>query len=271
MPESKVILITGASSGLGKAAAEALHARGHVVYGTSRDPGRAGAVPFAMLAMDVTDDASVAAAVERVIAERGRIDVAISNAGYGIGGAIEETSVDEVKAQFETNFFGLVRLCRAALPLMRARGDGLILVVSSIGGLIGVPFQGVYAASKHAIEGYIETLFMEVAPFGVKVALVEPGDTRTGFTASRVLAADAAAGGSAYDAQRAITLGIAEKDEQTGAGPAEFARAVVRLVESRRPRLRTVTGPGFQKLAVVLYRLFPNFTLWGLTKYYRIR
>lgn len=269
MAENKVILITGASSGLGKAAAEALCDLGHEVYGTSRAAEQGENNPFRLIPLDVTDDASVEAAVARVLAEQGRIDVVINNAGMGYGGAIEETTLAEAKAQFETNFFGMVRVCRAVLPHMRGRGEGLIIAVSSIAGLIGLPYQGFYAASKHAVEGYTETLRLELAPFGVKVALIEPGDTRTRFTANRKLTAEAAEG-TVYDRQREITLSIMAHDEETGADPAGFAKAVVRLVNNPNPPLRTVTGPAFQKAAVILYRLAPNFTLWVLRKYYRM-
>jgi NAD(P)-dependent dehydrogenase (short-subunit alcohol dehydrogenase family) len=191
-----VVLVTGASSGIGKACAERLFARGCRVYGTSRQAPRALAqvrtsdlAPMLrMIPLDVTSDASVDAAVGVVVACEGRIDAVVNNAGFGVAGAAELTTIEEAREQFETNFFGTVRVCRAVLPVMRQQGSGRILNVSSIAGRIGIPFQAFYSASKFAIEGFSEALRMEVAPFGVKVVLIEPGDFRTGFTAARRLA-----------------------------------------------------------------------------------
>jgi NAD(P)-dependent dehydrogenase (short-subunit alcohol dehydrogenase family) len=191
-----VVLVTGASSGIGKACAERLFARGCRVYGTSRQAPRALAEArmsdlapmLRMIPLDVTSDASVDAAVGVVVACEGRIDAVVNNAGFGVAGAAELTTIEEAREQFETNFFGTVRVCRAVLPVMRQQGSGRILNVSSIAGRIGIPFQAFYSASKFAIEGFSEALRMEVAPFGVKVVLIEPGDFRTGFTAARRLA-----------------------------------------------------------------------------------
>jgi short-subunit dehydrogenase len=159
MPQ--VILITGASSGLGKAMAGILASQGHVVYGTSRSPSPE-KLPFKMIAMDVTNDQSVLAAVSVVVAAEGKIDTLINNAGMGIGGALENFSAEETQKQFDTNFFGLTTVIRTVLPFMRARKSGKIINISSIGGLMGLPFQGHYSAAKFAVEGYSEALSMEV-------------------------------------------------------------------------------------------------------------
>ena len=188
-----VVLVTGASSGIGKACAELLFARGCRVYGTSRQAPRALveartsdlAPLLRMIPLDVTSDDSVDAAVGVVLACEGRLDAVVNNAGFGVAGAAELTTIEEAREQFETNFFGTVRVCRAVLPVMRQQGSGRILNISSIAGRIGIPFQAFYSASKFAIEGFSEALRMEVAPFGVKVVLIEPGDFRTGFTAAR--------------------------------------------------------------------------------------
>src|SRR4051794_2941819 len=180
-----VALVTGASSGIGEAAARELVAAGFTVYGTSRKAvageQREG-VTF--LPLDVTDDASVAIAVGDVLARSGRIDVLVNNAGFGVAGAAEESSVDQARALFETNVFGLMRVTRAVLPVMRAQGSGRIINVSSIVGLIPVPFMALYASSKHALEGYSESLDHEVREHGVRVLLIEPGFTKTAFDAN---------------------------------------------------------------------------------------
>src|SRR5205085_8673593 len=178
----QVALVTGASSGIGEAAARELVAAGFTVYGTSRKAvageQRQG-VTF--LPLDVTDDPSVAIAVGDVLARSGHIDVLVNNAGFGVAGAAEESSVEQARALFETNVFGLMRVTRAVLPVMRARGRGRIINVSSVVGLIPVPFMALYASSKHALEGYSQSVDHELREYGVRVLLVEPGFTKTGF------------------------------------------------------------------------------------------
>jgi NAD(P)-dependent dehydrogenase (short-subunit alcohol dehydrogenase family) len=185
MTNDKVVLITGASSGMGRATAELLADRGYRVFGTSRNP--AGVAPIRnveMLALDVRDDASVETCVEAVLQKAGRIDVLINNAGYGVVGAIEETSPAEAQELFDTNVFGVLRMVRAVLPNMRQRGAGIIINTSSILGFLPGPFFGLYAASKHAVEALSESLDHEVRGFGVRVAVIEPDVTNTPFGAN---------------------------------------------------------------------------------------
>src|SRR5439155_5568303 len=183
----RVALVTGASSGIGEAAARALVGAGFTVYGTSRraTPGETrGEVVF--LPLDVTDDESVAAAVREVLDRSGRIDVLVNNAGLGVAGAAEESSIEQARALFETNLFGSIRMTRAVLPHMREQGSGRIINVSSVLGFLPAPFMALYAATKHAIEGYSESLDHEVREYGVRVLLVEPAYTRTSFDANAV-------------------------------------------------------------------------------------
>jgi len=198
---SKVVLITGASSGFGKACAEHLAGLGHWVYGTSRrarfEDGAVVPGGVRMLPMDVREDDSVARAIAFIRKDAGRLDVLVNNAGLALAGAIEDTTVDEARDLFETNLFGAHRVCRAALPILRAQGAGLIINVSSLAGLVTVPFQGFYSASKYALESMTDALRMEVAAFGIRVVLIEPGDFKSGFTAGRVFAA-ASGEGSPY-------------------------------------------------------------------------
>ncbi len=254
MNAEHVILVTGASSGIGRACAELLAARGHRVYGTSRRGGddRAG---VKMLAMDVDDDASVMRGVEKIIADEGRIDVVVNNAGFAIAGAVEDTSIEEARAQFETNVFGVLRVCRAALPHMRTQKAGLIVNVSSLGGIFGMPFSGLYSASKFAVEGLSEALALETRRFGVRVVLVEPGDMRTGLPEARRDVA--AANGSAYEPAFRNVMKLSKRDEDKAPEPVAVARLVGRIVASKRPKLRYSVGMFSQRIVVWLKRLLP--------------
>jgi NAD(P)-dependent dehydrogenase (short-subunit alcohol dehydrogenase family) len=183
MAEQKVVLITGASSGIGQATAELLVQRGFTVFGTSRHPAAAEAIPgVKMLPLDVRVDESANVCVDLVLKRTAQLDILINNAGYVQRGAIEEVSVEEARAQLDTNFFGVVRMVKAVLPVMRGQGGGRIINISSLVGLVPLPFGGFYAASKFALEGYTEALRHEVRPFNILVSLVEPGFIKTRLT-----------------------------------------------------------------------------------------
>ncbi len=252
----RVVLITGASSGLGRACAEHLASRGYRVYGTARrvhpPDGR-----YEMLRMDVTDDDDVARVVDHVARTESRIDVVVNNAGFGIAGAVEETSVAEVRLQFETNVLGPLRVCAAVLPHLRRQGDGLIVNVSSIAALTPLPFQGLYSASKAALEAATEAMRMEVRPFGVRVALLEPGDFRTGFTASRMRIA-AAVRQETYRECCDRALAIAEQRERDGGLPVAVAHVLERIIRSRSPRLRYTVGSPLERMVPALRHLLPH-------------
>jgi len=252
----RVILITGASSGFGKVCAEFLSQGGYSVYGTSRKPNEQ-TMPYEMIAMDVNDDASVTAGVRYIMDKEGRLDVVINNAGMGIAGALEDTTVEELKFQFETNFFGAFRVCRETLPIMRAQQSGCIINIGSIGGIIGIPFQGAYSASKFALEGLTEVMRMEAKPFGVDCVLVEPGDFSTGFTDNRIKTEQSQAGSPYFDRFNAA-LQVMEEDERNGASPMELARLVKMIIEHPSPRSRYTVGPLMQKVGVHLKKLIPS-------------
>jgi NAD(P)-dependent dehydrogenase (short-subunit alcohol dehydrogenase family) len=260
-----VVLITGASSGFGRATATLLSARGMRVYGTSRKPAKS-RLPYAMVRMDVGDDASVRAAIDGIVADAGRIDVAVNNAGIEVSGSVEDTSIEEAKLQLETNFFGTVRVIQAVLPHMRERRAGKIINVSSLAGLVGMPFQAFYSASKFAVEGLTEGLRLELAPFGVHVVLVEPGDFRTEMTAHRIIARRSE--GGAYAAQFRRTLGVYVDSETGGADPMLFARTVERIIAAPSPRMRYVVGPPAQKIAAISKRIVSGSLFERLMKAY---
>jgi NAD(P)-dependent dehydrogenase (short-subunit alcohol dehydrogenase family) len=258
--EPRVVLITGASSGLGRAAAEHLASMGHRVFGASRNPAREG-LAYEPVALDVTDDDSVARGVAAVQEAAGRIDVLVNNAGVGIAASIEDTTLEEARWLMETNFFGALRMCRAVLPIMRAQGSGLIINTSSIGGLMGLPFQGLYSASKFAIEGLTEALRLEVAPFGIHVALIEPGDFNTPFTGNRrstSVNSESPDGTSAYAEAQERALTVIEADEGNGLAPEAIGPVLARIIASPSPRLRYQVGAVEQKLAVLVKRHLPS-------------
>lgn len=254
--EQKVVLVTGASSGIGKVCADHLHGRGYKVYGASRSP-QPGSLGYAAIQMDVNDDASVVDGVRHIIEREKRIDVVVNCAGFGIAGSVEDTSIAEAKAQFETNFFGVLRVCKEVLAIMRPQRSGLIINISSIAGLVSLPFQGFYSAGKFALEGMTEALRMEVLPFGVRVVLVEPGDFRTQFAANRKLTGESQ-NNSPYRERFGKALAVFEKEENNGADPQAIARLIERLIENPSPRLRYSVGPVGERIAPLLRQILPH-------------
>ncbi|HVG90792.1 MAG TPA: SDR family oxidoreductase, partial [Alphaproteobacteria bacterium] len=224
---TKVVLITGASTGIGRVCSEHLAGRGMTVYGASRSV--PSGVQFQTLRMDVTNDASVSDGIKQIHDQQGRLDVVINCAGYGIAGAVEETSPQEAMGQLDTNFFGTHRVCRAVLPIMRQQKDGVIINISSLAGLLAVPFQAFYSASKFAMEGMTEALRMEVRPFGIRVALIEPGDFKSDFPANRVNT-DGSTKSEVYSELMERCVGVMREEEKHGKTPYPVARLVERII-----------------------------------------
>lgn len=265
----QVILITGASSGIGKATANLLVQQGYTVYGTSRKVSE-NTNGVRMLTMDVTQPASIQQAVEQILSEQGRIDILINNAGLGISGALELETDEEIGKQMDTNFMGVVRMCKAVIPIMRKERKGFIINISSIGGLIAVPFQGFYSASKFAVEGYSEALQHEVRPFGIRVCLVEPGDFYTNFTANRDISS-ATLDNPDYRKVFGRVIDAFEKMEKNGAHPDKLAHAILRLIRSSRPPFRCKTGPIEQVLFARCKSWLPEkFVHWVVRTGYRL-
>lgn len=251
----KVVFITGVSSGFGKKIAELLAIKGHIVYGTVRKETEI-MHNVNILKMDLTDHLSIKQAVSTVLQNEGRIDILINNAGAHTGGAIETTPIENIRLQMDTNVMGMVYMLRQVLPAMRKQMEGTIINFSSIGGLMGLPFQGFYSASKFAIEGISEALRMEVKPFNIKVVVINPGDFHTNNTANRRNFLNKAVN-DPYADQFSKTLAIIEKDENTGWPPEVLAKKLVQIVEAKNPRKRYVIATAEQKFAVFLKNILP--------------
>ncbi|MBA3898727.1 MAG: SDR family oxidoreductase [Bacteroidetes bacterium] len=247
----KNILISGASSGIGKMVGEFLTDKGHNVIGTSRNPDLK-YKKFEMIALDVTDDESVNNTCKMALDKLGRVDVLINNAGFGISGPVENSSIEEVKSQFNTNYFGVVRMTTKLLPHFRSNRDGLIINISSLGGLIGLPYQGHYSASKFALEGFIESLRMELKPFNIRACNINPADFNTEFSKNRILVSEVS---NEYKQKYNQFLKMYEKDERDGADPILIAKLIDKLIHQDSVRVRYVIGKHSQTMGFTLKRL----------------
>ncbi|WP_293367721.1 oxidoreductase [Nevskia sp.] len=248
-PRKSIALVTGASSGIGKATAERLALAGYKVYGSSRRGGQLGPSSFEMLALDVTQDASVAAAVNTLLQREGRIDLLVNNAGFGVAPAgAEESSIEQARAIFETNFFGIVRMTRAVLPQMRQQGSGRILNIGSVLGLLPMPYGALYSATKHAVEGYSESLDHELRTRGIRVSVIEPAFTRTAFDAN-LMEPDAML--DEYRGNRAGMNQLMVNALAKGDDPAVVAEVVLRAASATRPKLRYTAGSLAGRLSVL--------------------
>lgn len=249
----KVALVTGASSGIGDATARRLAELGYTVYAVARRADRMAALKQQGIRTepaDVSDDAALVALVDKIISETGRIDVLVNNAGYGSYGALEDVPIAEARRQFDVNVFALARLIQLVLPHMRAQRDGYIVNISSIGGKIWEPLGSWYHATKFAVEGLSDSLRAEVAGFGVKVIVIEPGAIRTEWAAISADNLEAASAGTPYREQARFvsgTLRATDKSRLTS-GPAVVANAIARAVQNPRPRTRYAVGGGARSI-----------------------
>jgi NAD(P)-dependent dehydrogenase (short-subunit alcohol dehydrogenase family) len=245
--EKKIVLLTGSSAGIGKAAAELLVNAGVIVYGASRSGGEVyenknSGGKYIPVKMDVTIETEINSTVEKIIADYGKIDAVIANAGNGIAGSVEDTSIEEVRFQFETNYFGVIKTINACLPVFRAQGYGKIITVSSLAGIIPIPFQTFYSSVKAAIIMYMHGLSMEVKPFGIQCSIILPGDTKTDFTKNRIYTKAAQNENSVYYKTMKNSVARMERDEQNGMSAYAVAKSIVKQVLIRKSKQFTLLG-----------------------------
>ena len=250
-----VILVTGCSSGIGRAICDQLAESGATVYGGSRTACETHGWTY--LPLDVTDENSANSAVADILRRESRLDALIACAGVGLAGSVEDTTDDEAKRHFDTNFFGTARMIRAVLPVMRKQSSGKIVVIGSIGGLIGLPFVPYYSASKFALDGLVEALRGEIAPFGIQATIVHPGDLNTAFGSNRAFGRNAGAQ-SAYQSRFLETLAFYAAQENKAPTPHVLARKVERLLSRRSLPARVVAGTPLEKLGVSGKRYLPS-------------
>lgn len=253
---SKVVLITGASSGIGKSIATFLSEIGYKVYGTSRNPKNKVNFSFELIALDVLKVDTIKAAVDLVVQKEGRLDVLVNNAGMGITGPVEDTPTDEMRAVFNTNLFGAIDVMKAVLPIMRKQKAGLIINVTSIAGYMGLPFRGLYSASKGALELVTEATSMEVKNLGVNIVNVAPGDFATNIAAGRYhtpVFKD-----SAYKEKYQENLDLMDAHIDSGMDTIEMAKAIHKIINTKKPKLHYKVGDFMQKFSIVLKRILPD-------------
>lgn len=258
---NKTVFVSGASSGLGKAVAEYLASSGYRVYAGSRSFGREDVSPpkgCTGIHLDVTDGSSVNAAVSQILDKEGEIYALVNCAAFFTMGSCEEVSYEEISRILDTNFIGMVRTVQAVLPAMRKQGSGRIINFSSINGVLSIPFQGGYSASKHAVEGWSEALAQEVSRFGIQVSVIEPGDCRGGSRKYRNLNPNSADSSSSYYEYYIAGTGKIHFDEQNGMEPVKVAKAVRRLLDSKKPPFRKVVATLTQRSSIWLHKILPG-------------
>lgn len=254
---SKVVLITGGSSGIGKAVAIYLTEKGYVVYGTSRNPNKiTEELPFKLIALDVADPGSIQKAAQTIISNEGRIDVLINNAGVGITGPIEETPDEEIKKAFQTNVFGPIDVIKSVLPQMRKQQSGMIINITSIAGYMGLPYRGIYSATKGALELITEAFRMEIKGFNIQMTNIAPGDFATNIASGRYHSP--VLEDSPYKEPYGNTLNLMNEHVDEGNDPKEMAEAIYKVMTSAKPKIHYKVGAFMQKFSIVLKRILPD-------------
>ena len=258
MNDHKVIIVTGSSSGIGLESALSLARNGYITYATMRSPEKDTSIktavqkeglPVRVVQLDVTDDNSVKNAVDHIISEAGRIDVLVNNAGYSLGGALEDLSMEEIKSQYETNLFGLIRVIQAVLPTMRKQRSGRILNISSGTGIFGFPGISAYVSTKFAVEGLSESIAYELEPFGIKVILIEPGFVKTNFEHAMVVAKKAEDPTSPYSELMQKLMANASELAKNASNAELVANVIVDAASNPNPRLRYLAGKDVESWA----------------------
>lgn len=254
---SKVALITGGTSGIGRAICNVLHERGIKVYGTGRSVKNGETLDgYNLVQCDVTKDISVSNAVNYIMEKEGKIDILVNNAGIGMAGSIEDSEIAEVLNVFNTNVAGVLRTCKAIMPIMRNQGSGYIINISSVGGLMGLPYRGIYSSSKSSVELISESMSMEVMKYGVKVVLIEPGDFKTSINENRKVSEKTKS--SVYKDEFDKIHEIINKEVSGGEDPLKIGRLVWRIINNDHPRVRYNTGNMMSKVGLAVKRLIPS-------------
>jgi len=268
---SKVVFITGGSSGIGKAIGRYLHEIGYNVYGTSRNPEKyQSEVPFSLVSLDVTNLDTIASSIKEVVAKEGCIDVLINNAGVGITGPLEETPLSEIEKAYQTNVFGPLEVCRAVIPFMRSQKSGLIINITSIAGYMGLPFRGVYSATKGSLEILTEAYRMELDPFGIKMTNVAPGDFATNIAAGRYHAP--VLENSPYKEVYKDTLEMMNEHVDQGGDPLLMAKAVHKIIKTHNPKVHYRIGSPLQRFSIYLKKWLPDTWYERMLKnHYRLK
>ncbi len=285
-----VVLITGTTSGIGKETAKLLSKQGHIVYGTSRKTPEDTITKvdqYYLINLDLANTNTIDKTVNTIIKKEGKIDVLINNAGLMIGGPIEFTSLDSIRKEFEINFFGTIYLIKKVLPYMHEKGFGKIISISSIGGVMGLPMQGIYASSKFALEGFIESLNLELLKTNIKFSIVEPGDIKTNVVQNRIksniIDNDILSDYNFnieninhlykkhYEQLLTKTMKIIEHEENNGLSPVIVANTINKILKKNNPKLRYIVADPLQKLSVVLKKILPdNWFKHILKLYYKL-
>jgi len=262
---AKVVLVTGASSGLGKALANLLHKKGYTVYGTSRNP-KPEQHAFTLLRMDVQDETSVQHAINQIVTQCGRIDILINNAGIGIAGPVEQLQLSNIKEVLDTNFFGVVRTTQAVLPIMRKTGGGRIINISSIASEIALPYRAIYSASKAAVDRLTEALRMEVAPFGIDLCSIQPGDIRTEINEHRIMEYNDP--DNVYRATFEKVAKTMNEEVDHGVEPSVIAEQIVAILEKQKIKKAYPLGKPMQKLSLVIKKILSPSAFERIIKQY---
>ncbi|MBN2613105.1 MAG: SDR family oxidoreductase [Bacteroidales bacterium] len=266
----KVTLITGGTSGIGKAMSEALASEEYLVYATGRNiPTASDIKNLHYRYLDVRNNDSVIGAVKGITDQHGQIDILINNAGLGFAGPLEETPFEDIYNLFETNYFGTIRTTRHVIPFMRQKGSGLIVNISSIAGRVGLPFQSIYSSSKFAIESLTESLRIELKPFGINVCMIEPGDYNTNVNKNRGRAFSS--NDSPYFKRLKGLFDLLEKNINGGSNPEKMGRLVIKIASARSPKLRYTSGRFFERITPAAKSILPDRLFeWILTRFYRL-
>ena len=253
---SKIIIVTGASSGIGKSIAQLLSSNGFMVYGTCRDPKKYNITSFNLLQCDINNNNEIKDFIKYVINKEGRVDVLINNAGIGITGPLEETSQDDIKSAFQTNFFGPVEMIKQCIPIMREKNDGLIINITSVLGYFGIPFRGIYCATKSSMEIIGEVFSMELKKFNIRVVNIAPGDFKSDIISRRI---DSRGNNfSVYKKDYLKSVKSANKHVENAQSPEIISKLILKIINTNNIKIHYKIGPFIQKFSIILKRILPD-------------